>query len=256
MFLALYGTDTVPPSVPAAKQSKTLITRGDIKILEATENIRFLSQEIVKEYLFLFELSQKDEEKQKLNSLLVDLNNNLQIIEKTTKDQDSKDILDFLAYSKDQMSQIFMEKLSKENAALLLDYSETLLEGADSIAEAHMYAFSKEEKMLMLTKKMEYLLERIMKYYIALHIGFDTPTNKTQMQNAISKFHENLHEILMYDYPQSIIATRSELNQKWNTDHIYLSRSKHLFIPELMNMSTGYLEQLITQITLYHTKNL
>jgi len=30
-------------------------TRGDIKIIEASENIRYLSQKIVKDYLFLYQ---------------------------------------------------------------------------------------------------------------------------------------------------------------------------------------------------------
>ena len=69
----------------------------------------------------------------------------------------------FLIYSKDQISQMINAKADMEKAALMLDYSEIFLEGAKSISQVHRYAFSKEEKMLMVSKKMEYLLERMIK---------------------------------------------------------------------------------------------
>lgn len=242
-------------AVNSSQKKNVLITRGDINILEATENIRFLSQEIVKEYLFLFNLSEKEEIKENLNARLRDLTNNLKIIEKTTKDNDTKDILDFLSYSKDQISKMFVEKLSQENAALLLDYSETLLEGADSIASTHMYDFTSEEKMLITTKKMGYLLERIMKYYIALHMGFNNSTNKEQLKNAILKFDRNLHSISLYKYPQYIAILKTKLIQQWGVNKIFLEQSDKIFIPQLMDMSAVHLEALIAQITLYHNQN-
>jgi len=236
-------------------QEHVVITRGDIQILEASENIRFLSQQIVKGYFFLFDLPKKEELKNELNLRLIDLANNLNIIEKSTKDSDTQDILDFLAYSKDQISQMFSEDISHENAALLLDYSETLLEGADSIASTHMYHFTSEEKMLMMTKKMEYLLERMMKYYVALHIGFDNPTNKKQMHDAIIKFDANLQMIAKYTYPKRIDLLKKHLMKKWEVNKIFLKQSEKIFIPQLMDMSASNIEVLITQITLYHNQN-
>ena len=128
-------------------------TRGDVKVIEASENIRYLSQKIVKNYLFFYKNQKQKETKKRLKKELNQLSNDLRIIATTTKDTDTKDILEFLAYSKDQIEQIFNEKADKEKAALMLDYSETLLEGADSIALAHKYNFSREEQMLMVTKK-------------------------------------------------------------------------------------------------------
>ena len=236
-------------------KSTTVVTRRDIKILEATENIRFLSQKIVKEYLFLFKTPQKDEVKMKLKRLLVHLSNNLRVISAATKDSDTKDILEFLAYSKDQIAQILTETLDEEHAALMLDYSETLLEGADSIAAAHVYDFTREEHLLMVTKQMEYLIERIMKYYLALHVGFDNPTNRDRMHESIAEFSVNLREIEEYQYPEEIDSVKSEVVSAWRTNGSFLGRSETLFIPKLMLMSTAYLEELISKIALYHNQN-
>ena len=230
-------------------------TRGDIKVIEASENIRFLSQKIVKDYLFFYKHQDKLEIKRRLEKSLDKLNDDFRIIATTTKDGDTKDILEFLAYSKDQIEQMFNEKADKERAALMLDYSETLLEGADSIANAHMYDFSTEEKMLMLTKKIEYLLERVMKYYIAIHVGFNTPTNKEQMKKAINSIEESLVEVSLYEYPEKMQIIQKNLNDSWKANRLFFNKSDNLFIPKLMFISVTYMDEMIDQMALYHSKN-
>lgn len=240
----------------AAGQKKVaVVTRGDVQIIEATENIRYISQQMAKEYLFLFKTPRPEETKARLKTSLIKLAENLRIIGATTKDADTKDILEFLAYSKDQIAQIFTEKVDAERAALMMDYSETLLEGADSIAAAHAYDFTKEEHMLIVTKKMEYLIERMMKYYIALHVGFDNATNKEQMGEAIVKFDENMKAIEAYGYPKEILPVEKEIIRSWQANRGFLKRSESLFIPKLMLLATRSMEELTAKIALYHNQN-
>ena len=179
----------------------------------------------------------------------------MRIIATTTKDTDTKDILEFLAYSKDQIEEIFNEKADEEKAALMLDYSETLLEGADSIANSHKYDFSEEEKMLMVTKEMEYLLERITKYYMALHVGFDNDVNKEQMHESITKLEENIEKINLYQYPEETQKMQVKMDESWKSNKIFFDKSETLFIPKLMFTSIDYLENIVAQIALYHNKN-
>ncbi len=247
---------TTPAAVEVEIKSEVkTATRGDVRIIEASENIRFLSQKIVKDYLFLYKNPQRSEVKNGLYKALNSLSDDLRIIATTTRDTDSKNILEFLAYSKDQIEEIFNEKTDEEKAALMLDYSETLLEGADSIANAHKYNFSEEEKMLMVTKEMEYLLERITKYYMALHVGFDNDVNKEQMQESITKLEENIHKINLYEYPPETQNIQVKMNESWKSNKIFFDKSESLFVPKLVFMSVEYLENIVTQIALYHSKN-
>ncbi len=230
-------------------------TRGDIKVIEASENIRYLSQKMVKDYLFFYKNQDKVEVKRGLNRALDKLTDDFRIIATTTKDGDTKDILEFLAYSKDQIEQIFKEKADKERVALMLDYSETLLEGADSIANTHKYDFSDEEKMLMVTKEMEYLLERVTKYYMAIHVGYNNATNKEQMQEAISKLEENIAEINNYMYPAEFQKAQLKMNESWKANKSFFDQSETLFIPKLMFTSVDYMKDVVVQIALHHSKN-
>ncbi len=230
-------------------------TRGDIKVIEASEDIRYLSQKIVKDYIFFYKNQNKSIVKQSLDQALFELSEDLRIIATTTKDSDTKDILEFLAYSKDQIDEIFSGKPDKEKVALMLDYSETLLEGADSIANAHKYNFSQEEEMLMTTKEMEYLLERITKFYMALHAGFDSPNNKDQMRESIAQFETNMKQITRYKYPNEFNDVQISINQSWRINKTFFDKSESLFIPKLMFISIDYMEELVLKIALYHAKN-
>lgn len=230
-------------------------TRGDIEVIKASENIRFLSQKIVKDYLFFYDNQDKSGIKRSLDTSLNKLNSDFRVIATTTKDGDTKDILEFLAYSREQIEQIFNEKPNKENAALMLDYSETLLEGADSISNTHKYDFSEEERMIMLTKKIEYLLERVMKYYIAVHSGFNDATNQEQMKKAINDTEESLVEISSYHYPEDMQEVEEKMNDSWSKNRMFLAKTDTLFIPKLMFLSVSYMTDLIDQIALYHSKN-
>ena len=230
-------------------------TRGDIKVLESSESIRYLSQKIVKDYLFLYRYPDNEEVKNGLNKMLSILSSNLREIATTTKDSNTKDMLEFLNYSKDQIKDIFTQNEDEEKAALMLDYSETLLEGADSIANAHMYDFTEEERMLMVTKKIEYLLERISKYYMAFNIGFNTHNNKEQMDNAIEDLEINIAKINEYKYTYDFETKKLEMNIVWRENRLYFKKSEILFIPNLLLSSVEYLEQIISKIAIYHSKN-
>lgn len=230
-------------------------TRGDVKIIEASENIRYLSQKMVKEYLFLYHNPQKTEVQSGLEIALDKISDDFRIIATTTKDIDTKNVLDFLMYSKNEIELMFNEKPDQHKSSMMLEYSETILEGADSIASAHMYDFSEEEKMLMVTKKMEYLLERMTKYYMAFGVGFNTASNKEIMEDTIEKFEENLEKINLYDYPDELENVQAKINEFWESNRIFFEKSDKLFIPHLMLTSLVYIEDVIAKIALYHSKN-
>ncbi len=229
-------------------------TIGDVKVLEASENIRYLSQKIAKDYLYLYKYPEKRVIKKELLSSLDKLNKDFRIIATTTKDSDTKDILEFLAYSKSQIADMLMQKTNKDNAALMLDYSETFLEGANSIEKAHLYAFSKEEKMIKISKEIKFLIERAAKYYMAINVGFDSPINNNQIDDSISKLDKNLGEIGQYSYPINMKSKAEELLALWQTDK-YFFKSKELFLPNILQSSNMYLEKLISQISIFHSKN-
>jgi len=229
-------------------------TRTDVNILEATESIRFLSQEITKNYLYLFANPGKDVIKKQIHAGLNELVQSIRTISISTDDEDTQAILEFLIYSKDQIEELIQGKPDKEKAALMLDYSETLLEGANSIAKTYSYNFSESEKMLMIGKRIEYLLERSSKYYMALGIGLGTEINRKQMNNALGKLEKNLQTIEHYNYPSRMQKDRILLRKSWEVTKSFFDRRKEMFVSNLEVLSSREMESITRKFILYHRK--
>ena len=233
-------------------------TRKDIKIVESAENIIYLSQELVKDYLLYYKYSNKIDIVRKFSPILMQLNNNLKVIAVTTKDKDTKNILEFLAYSRNQIDEIIKEKVSKENVSLILDYGETFIEGANSISQKYKYNFSKEEEMLVLIKKTGFFINRATKYYIADNIGFDTDTNRKNMKITLKNIDNSLKKINDYPYPYDLEIEVSKINMAFSKIKPFLESTegkKRAFIPVLILISTNYIDDIISILSLYHTQN-
>ncbi|WP_456431221.1 hypothetical protein [Nitratifractor sp.] len=230
-------------------------TRAEVNILEATENIRFISQRLTKNYLYLFANPLKIEIKKQLRLDLNELVDNIRSISLSTNDEDTKNILEFLTYSKNQIEALISKKPSKENAALMLDYSETLLEGANSIAKAHQYTFTPSEKMLILSKKLNFLVERAAKYYMALGIGLGTDINHQQMNEAIRNFDADLKTLEAYEYPVKLQKKRDQLLRFWKVTKGFFPRLDKVFASNIMWLSTDKLERLTENFVIYHRKH-
>jgi len=230
-------------------------TRGDVKVIEASENIRYLGQKISKEYLLLYHNPKKTEIRDRLYQDMERMEKSIIEISTTTNSRDSKNILDFLIYNEEEIKALLKEEVDKEKSILMLDYSESFLEAANSIEDAHQYDFSSEEKMLMSLKEIEYLLERALKYYIASMLDIDRSNNQTNMQQAITRIDQILEKINTYDYPQRLLGSVHNMNSSWGAYKKYLQHSKALFVPNLLVSSLGTLKEMLQRIALYHKKN-
>jgi len=235
---------------------KTKVTRGNVQIVEATENIRYVSQKLAKEYLFFYLNPENEKIHKDLYASLEILGQNLRAISMVTKDEDTQDVLDFLAYSKEELSSLLVKKPTRDIVALILDYSETLLEGADSIGKTYAYDFSKEEKMLVASKNIKFLLERIGKYYMALKLGYDTQNNKVNMQEAIAALKVHFSRFDAYPYPKKIKEVEVLLNKLLASDIRVVKNEKSYFIPSLLLDSIAFFEAKADVLALYHSKNL
>ena len=230
-------------------------SRSDVQIIEATENIRYLGQKISKDYLYLYNNPKKIELKEELDQDIKMLEHSISAIAMSTINTDSKNILDFLTYNKNEIKELLTKEVNKETSILILDYSESFLEGANSIASVHTYAFSDEEKMLMSMKEFEYLLERVSKYYIASNLNLDKVNNFEHMVNAILKIDTILKDVNLYEYPADLDKESKEMNLIWKTHREFLYKSEKLFLPNLLEASSKNLEKIIQDIALYHKKN-
>ncbi|MCK4441777.1 MAG: hypothetical protein KAU90_07200 [Sulfurovaceae bacterium] len=234
-------------------------TRGDVKILEATENIQSLSQKIAIDYLFFYKNSENSILKKRLYKNI----DNLQFYIKEIRDIADKkkgiytqNLLNYFTYIIEQIKKLPNERIDISNIEYILKYSEVLLEGTKSIAKEHKYNFSKEEKMLMLSKEIIYLLKRANKYYLASYIGLNSNTNYENMKKAIKDINSRLEIMNSYNYPIKVENKLNEINVIWNRNKEFFYKAEELSIPYILSESTEYMENLLIEIEQYHKKNL
>ena len=230
-------------------------TRSDVKIIEASEDIRYLSQKIAKEYLYLYYNPNKINLRDKIRENMQNLRRSIQEISINTQNNQSKDILIFLTYTNEEIQILLNKRASKDKSILILDYSETFVEAANSIQFLHQYKFSNEEKMLMHLKELEYLLERVNKYYIASILNLNKISNKQHMKSALKKVENILKTIKEYPYPKKIKKERSKIVNYWKSNKEFLNISKKLSVPNLLLLFTKNFEDSIKKLELYHKQN-
>jgi hypothetical protein len=231
-------------------------TRGDVKIIEATENIQYLSQKIATDYFSFYNKPEDMLLKNQLHKNINDLQFYISDISDTTNNIRTKDILDYFIYKMENIKQLPNQQINDSNARLILKYSEVLLEGAKSIAKWHRYNFSKEEKMLMTSKEIQYLIERATKYYMAFQVGLDSNNNYKQMRKAIVDIDRNIKEINSYKYPHEIEKKLKKIKRIWKINKFFLAKVNETPIPHLLLNSTAYIKQILKDIEQYHKKNL
>jgi DNA repair ATPase RecN len=242
--------------VLAMTDSVSASTRADVNILEATENIRYLSQKIAKSYIYYYANPKKEYVRQEIAQDLDMLVGDIRTIAITTGDDDTKNILEFLSYNKEQISDLVNRKPDKEKVALMLDYSETLLEGANSIARKHTYEFNQNEKMLMYGKNIEFLAERGTKYYLAVGVGLGSKINREQMKESLDEMEKNLARIEAYGgYPSDLQSARSELKETYDVTSRIFAEEKKVFLSNLANLATRRIKSLTDLFILFHSKN-
>ena len=230
-------------------------TRGDVKVIEASESIKLVGQIIAKDYLYYYKNPKNSDLKKKLYMDLKILNNAILEISTLTKNSNSKNILDFLSYNKDEIKELLVKDVNREKSILMLDYGESFLEGANSIASEHAYEFSSEEKMLILVKNMEYLLERISKYYVATSLNIDKNNNFINMKKSIVELDTIFKNINKNSYPDELSTEIKNMNIVWAKHKKFLYKSNELTIPNLLLSSEKNLINSISKIILNHKQN-
>ncbi len=237
-------------------QLNATASRSDMQLQEASEDIKFISQQLVKDYFYLNLNPQKQEIKKDLKKELLLLDSKLRLIATSTKSESTKKILTFLAYSRNEITKTISMPFTLENSAMVLDYSDILLESAEKISKEHSYSFSEEEKMFINIKSMAYMLERINKYYMLFLSGFKDANNIKELEYSIRSFDMILEEVNDYTYRGDISSEVDDINNYWKVVRGYYLSPEESKLSNILYISTEYLEDLISKLELYHSKSI
>ena len=218
---------------------------NQFQLLEASRNIRIDSQKIAKNYLYYYSNPKKTEFRELAEAGVKDLDKEYKILSKSTNNEESKDILAFLDYSREKMGEALNDPSNKDNPPLMLDYSEVILEGAESISKNIKYLPSAKEGVLIKIQDISFLIERVTKYYMAIVIDSDTINYPEILSDAINKIEDDLSYLDKYNYSSETISLLNKVKKDWLVLKRYYLQHNEMKIPHIILLASSKIEEEI-----------
>lgn len=173
--------------------SKTSISKE--KMINIAGRQRMLSQRVAKDYFYLGKKTNKGNAKKQLKTTLQEFKKSQEILNNSIKDEEINNLLAFVNMSLDEFNTIAKEKYSLDNGTIILDLSESMLEGSDYVVQA-LTKGKKTNAIIDKAGKQRMLSQRIAKYYIAYQAGIKDDNTITQMKETVKEFDSVLNQLL------------------------------------------------------------
>ncbi|MCF6337350.1 MAG: hypothetical protein L3J84_05270 [Gammaproteobacteria bacterium] len=231
--------------------NQSIADSRNIQQLEAAENIEITSQQIAKAYFYLHQEIRVEQSEQDLKNGLFAIERDIKTLT-NTKDKKQRRMVTFMSFTLDEIKDIIEKPYTNEHGALMLDYSETLLEGAESLVKKHTHKKYNKEKMLIITKQMTFFLERATKYYIAFRDGFTDHNNVKQLEMAIKGFESHLKTIQAYKYSGKPQQAVNKLTEYWPVAKGFYLGIEENDLPLIVSITTRHLEKSLAILEQYH----
>ncbi len=201
------------------------LNQNDLKIISKGEDIRYLSQKIANDYIYLFNTPKKKRYLDQIKYSINKIEDDLRFMAKSTNSDDIKNVLDFLSYGKDQIKDILKDEVSRDNVSKMLEYCDTLVEGVESILQDRGYHTLKGD--------LRFYIMKLSKLYMAVHLKFE-PSENTK---------------LLYETKSSIedIVKRSQNNilDSWLAYKDLINTNPIYFIPNILSIMIWDMEKSI-----------
>ncbi len=182
-----------------------------VKLIDMAGKQRMLSQRIAKNYLYVGKKVASSKASRQLKDSLVELIESHKVLVKSINDPDIKNLLAFVEMSTEDFELTANEEFTLDNAQLVIDLSESMLEGSQYVVDSLKKTVKIDEsKIVGQAGKQRMLAQRIAKYYIAYQAGIKDKNTVDQMNAAVETFSKS-HAILM-----SNAANTPEINRKLN----------------------------------------
>jgi hypothetical protein len=208
-IFALSGTcmaeEAKAPSTDATVISDT------VKLIDMAGKQRMLSQRIAKDYLYAGMKIAPAKANKQLKASLEELLRTHKVLVKSINDPDIAKLLAFVEMSSEDFEATAKEDFTIDNAQLVIDLSESMLEGSQYVVDSLKKTVKiKESAIVGQAGKQRMLAQRIAKYYIAYQAGIKDKNTIDQMKAAVAEFSES-HAALMANS-----ANTPEINRKLN----------------------------------------
>jgi len=221
------------------------------KLIDIAGKQRMLSQRIAKDYLYVgkkIAISKADKQLKASLTEFLKIHNELNSL---ISDSEIKNLLDFVSLSLEDLKSTSNEDFTLDNAQLILDLSESMLEGnqyiVDSLKRIHKI---KESDILEKAAKQRMLSQRIAKYYIAYQSGIKDENTVNSMKDTVKQFSGNLNLLLMNKNNSPKIDKKlKEIDKLWEIVHKFYNNIERGGLPLIVFNTTDNITKKMDELT-------
>ncbi|WP_456394076.1 type IV pili methyl-accepting chemotaxis transducer N-terminal domain-containing protein [Nitratifractor sp.] len=235
----------------AGSRVNALVKRDAIELINIAGKQRMLSQRIAKDYLYIGKHIAADKAGKQLKASLKEFNANQKKLAEMINDPEIKNLLEFVNMSLQELEGIVKKPFSLDNAQLVLDLSESMLEGSQYVVDSLTNLLKiKESKIVAVSGKQRMLAQRIAKYYIAYQAGIKDKNTVDQMNAAVKEFSQN-HKTLMEnkDNTATINQKLAQVDKLWKIVYKFYLNIEKGGLPFIVFTTTDDITRKMDEIT-------
>jgi hypothetical protein len=222
-----------------------------IKLINLAGKQRMLSQCIAKDYLYVHKNIAMSKTEKELQISLKNFFQSHKILVHSIKNEEIKNLLAFVELSSNDFNQTIHKSFTLDNAQLILDLSESMLEGSQYIVDSLKNASKqKGSKIIDIAGKQRMLAQRIAKYYIAYQTGIKDENTVRSMKQTVTEFNKNLNILLTHKKNTPVIREKiDEVNKLWKIVHKFYNNIEKGGLPLIVFNTTDKITKKMNEIT-------
>ena len=212
---------------------------------------RMLSQRIAKDYFYIGKGVNVSKATRQLKASVAEFNKTQSLLGRVVKDPDIRNMIEFVDMSNEEFSEIAGDKFSLDNGALVLDLSESMLEGSQYVVSALKKQSGKQSASIVdLAGKQRMLSQRIAKYYISYQAGIRDKNSVDQMKKAVAEF-SKAHKRLMANKTNTpqINAELKKIDRLWKIVYKFYLNIEKGGLPVIVYKTTDDITKGMDKVT-------
>jgi DNA repair ATPase RecN len=245
-----YAEGDANPTQPAVIKNKAIIA-DIVKLIDVAGKQRMLSQRIAKDYLYIGKKVAVSKAKRQMKSSMDELVSSHKVLVDSINDPEIRNLLSFVELSIEDFKATANEPFTLDNAQLIIDLSESMLEGSQYVVNSLKEKVEiKESAIVGKAGKQRMLAQRIAKYYIAYQAGIKDKNTIDQMKAAVAEFSE-AHKALMANPSNTPEINRrlNEIDRLWKIVYKFYLNIEKGGLPLIVFNTTDDITKKMNKIT-------